>query len=199
MSPWFRSIAWIGVALLDAVIVVIGIDSYYLHPLEEPYPFIWAFDLLGLTPPPPAVGFMTFFAIGLTPIAALLLLFHSLARLVQLLRQAQERPPWTHPTFRLTTGVFCLFVGAGFLTTLGVYVLRAPQVLNWNREVLASLVHLFIAGRGYRFVTQTYSQCSTARLRLAVAFSALWLVAVAIPQHPWLVVWGDTLRDWLAG
>lgn len=186
---WLRGLAWTGAVLLDATIVVIGIYQYYLQPLPQPYPFVWVFDFLGWPPSVEALGVMTFLSIGLTPAAALLLLFTSLARLV-----LSEGP---HPLFRLAAGAFCLMVGLGFLTTLGVYVLRAPQVLQWDREVLAVAVHLLIAGRGLRLLDEASPRCNPADVKVVLALSLIWIAAVAIPQHDWLVVWGHTLRDWL--
>lgn len=186
---WARAGVWLAGLLVDSVIVVIGIYQYFFHPLDGPYPFVWLFDLVGAMPPPAVAGLMTFFSVGVTPIAALSLLFHSIARLVL--------PDGPHPAVRLLIGTFCVVVGVGFLTTLLVYILRAPQVLDWDREFLAAMVHLLIAARGWGLIAEASPRCGRQVMTYGLAGSILWLGAVTIPQHPWLVVWGHTLRDWL--
>lgn len=185
------ALRWTGTLLVDGTVVVLGVYQYFLHPLASPYPFIWLFDLLTWAPSERAMGLMTFLAIGLTPTAALLLLFNSIAQAVL--------PQGPHPLIRLVTGAFCLVVGVGFLITLLVYLLRAPQVLDWEKEAMAAVVHLLIALRGLSLASEVYPRYGRSRLGLALASSLLWVAMVSIPQHPWLVVWLDSLQDWLEG
>ena len=161
----------------DLVLVAIGVQAYYLYPLAHPYPFAWLLDSSW----PPVEGIFTYIAIGVTPTAALLLLLNTVMRARGL------RLP-----LQLLTGSFAVVVGAGFLLTIVVYVLRAPQVMNWGKEALAAAVHLSLAAHGGWLL----SRLDRGRLA-ALGACTLWVAAVAVPQHPWLVVWGDSVRDWL--
>lgn len=180
LGPW-QWLHWWGIAALDVVLVLMGVVQYYLSPITEPYPFGWIVELLGFRDSPQAMGVATFLTIGLTPTAALLLLAFSMADTFLVARLSTAIP--------LLLGVFCMTVGLGFLLTLMLYTIRAPDVLNWDRELLAAAVHTLIAYRGRSLVTRAAPNYSPPVIRLAFATSALWLVVVAIPQHPWLVIW----------
>ena len=180
MAVSLRGLAWVLSVLLYTVLLVIGINTYYIQPLQL-YPFSWAFELAGVSPSPEILGLLTFFVLGATPVAALLLLFDSVAQLIL--------SKGTHSFLRLNLGVFCTLVGIGFLTTLAIYVIRVPEVLDWNREFLAALVHVFIAGHGLRLVSGTYSQYSHRRVWMTAMLYVLWFAVIIVPQHPWLVVW----------
>ncbi|GEM_PF-6172556 len=186
---WMRRFYWVLTILADAVIVAIGIQKYYLEPIDSPYPFVFITNLLSLPPSPQLNGLLTFLAIGATPVAALLMLVNSMSVLV--LKKGSNN------TIRLAIGAFCTSVGFSFIATLVVYALRAPDVLNWYKEIPATFVHLFIAGRGLWLVADVSPLYGPVISGLWIAASTLWLILVAIPQHPWLVVWVDTVRDLL--
>lgn len=188
---WLDGAAWVGLLTLDSALVIIGIWTYYFNPLPGPYPFIWAFELVGVKPSTFQTGVMTYLAVGVTPVAALLLLFHSLWRL------ALSGLP--HPNVRLFSGVFCAAVGLSFLATILVYVLRAPDVLDWGKESVASMVHALIAARGLWLVSGVRHVTRRNASVMAWILSFLWLIGVAVPQHPWLVVWMNSFQDFIRG
>jgi hypothetical protein len=127
-------------------------------------------------------GVTSFLVLGSTPAAAALLLTDSLFRPQKL---------------RLFTGAFAAVVGAGFLLTLLIYVLRAPHVLDWSKESVAALVHLSILAHGIWLLTAV--RPPVPRLAAALAPCVLWIGLVTIPNHPWLVVWEHTWHDWTTG
>jgi len=182
-----RRLYWVLTVVADAVLVVIGIQKYYLEPINSPYPFVVVIDLLDLQPSPRLNGLLTFLAIGVTPLAALLLMFHGMSMLV--LKKS------TGSALRLLIGAFCTSVGFSFIATLVVYALRAPDVLDWYKEVPATFVHLLIGGRGVWLLASVYPIYGALISGLWIVASTLWLIVVTVPQHPWLAVWADSVRD----
>lgn len=164
--------------LRDLALIGIGIDAYYGHPLAG----LWFLERAQAAGADALRGVTSLLVLGSTPAAAALLLTDSLLRPQKL---------------RLVAGAFASVVGAGFLLTLLVYVLRAPHVLDWGKESIAAAVHLSILGHGV-WVLRTIRP-EAKQLVPAFALSALWIALITVPQHPWLVVWQHTWHDWTAG
>lgn len=167
-----------GAVLRDLALIAIGLDAYYGHPLAG----LWFLERAQAVGADTLRGVTSFLVLGSTPAAAALLLTDSVLRPQRL---------------RLITGAFVTVVGAGFLLTLLVYMLRAPHVLDWSKEAVAALVHLSIMAHGIWLLTTV--RPPVARLTAALVPCVLWIALVTVPNHPWLVVWQHTWYDWTTG
>lgn len=181
---------WWAVVLRDVALIGIGIDAYYGHPLAAAYPFSWFLERAQMAGADSLRGVTSLLALGSTPAAAALLLGDSIVRL---------RPAEPPQGYRLLTGAFSTVVGAGFLITLLIYVLRAPWVLDWGKESVAAAVHVSILAHGLWVIRCSGEALPRFKLGSALALSVLWVALVTLPQHPWLVVWQHTWRDWTTG